>query len=114
MVAFGSDWSVSSANPLEEIEVAVTRMGWSGQTKEPSIPEEWIELRDALAAFTINAAYVNFQDDRTGSIEAGKLADLIVLDRNLFNLKPEQISEVKILLTLLGGEPVHGAWSLGG
>jgi hypothetical protein len=114
VVAFGSDWSVSSANPLEEIEVAVTRMGWSGQTKEPFIPEERIELRDALAAFTINAAYVNFQDDRTGSIETGKLADLIVLDRDLFNLKPDQISEAKVLLTLLGGKPVHGDWSLGG
>jgi predicted amidohydrolase YtcJ len=113
VVAFGSDWSVSSANPLEEIEVAVTRMGWNGQTKEPFIPEERIDLRDALAAFTINAAYVNFQDDRTGSIEPGKLADLIVLDKNLFNLKPEQISEAKVLLSLLGGKPVHGDWSLG-
>jgi hypothetical protein len=110
VVAFGSDWSVSSANPLDEIEVAVTRTGWSGdeQDLEPFLPEERIDLRDAIAAFTINAAYVNFQEDRTGSIEAGKLADLIVLDRNLFAIEPRQISESRVLLTLLGGKPVHG------
>jgi predicted amidohydrolase YtcJ len=113
VVAFGSDWSVTSANPLEEIEVAVTRMGAHGETKAPFIPEERIDLRDAIAAFTLNAAYVNFQEDRTGSIEEGKLADLVVLDRNLFAIPPEQISEVKVLLTLFGGRPVHGDTSLG-
>src|SRR5207249_4506717 len=114
VVAFGSDWSVSSANPLEELEVAVTRMGSNGETKEPFIPEERIDLPEALAAFTINAAYVNFQDDKTGSIEPGKLADLIVLDRNLFTIKPEAISDAKVVLTLLGGSPVHGDFSLTG
>ena len=114
IVAFGSDWSVSSANPLEELEVAVTRMGSNGETKEPFIPEERIDLPEALAAFTINAAYVNFQDDKTGSIEPGKLADLIVLDRNLFTIKPEAISDAKVVLTLLGGSPVHGDFSLTG
>ena len=108
VLAFGSDWSVSSANPLEELEVAVTRMGEKGQTKEPFLPEERIDLRDALAAFTIGSAYVNFQDDRTGSLEVGKLADLIVLDRNLFAIRPEEISEARVLLTLFGGRPVHG------
>jgi len=112
VVAFGSDWSVSSANPLEEIEVAVTRMGWSGQTTTPFLAEERIDLRDAIAAFTLNAAYVNFQDDRTGSIETGKLADLVVLDRNLFAIPPEQVSESKVLLTLLGGKPVYGDFTL--
>jgi predicted amidohydrolase YtcJ len=112
VVAFGSDWSVSSANPLEEIEVAVTRMGPAGETRTPFIPEERIDLRDALAAFTLNAAYVNFQDDRTGSIEEGKLADLVVLDRNLFAIPPDQISGARVLLTLLGGKPVFGDWSL--
>jgi len=115
VLAFGSDWSVSSANPLEELEVAVTRMGPHGETKEPFIPEERIDLGDALAAFTIGAAYVNFQGDRTGSIETGKLADLIVLDRNLFAIRPEEISEARVLLTLFGGKPVHGDLaSLGG
>ena len=89
-------------------------MGALGDTKEPFIPEERIDLPEALAAFTINAAYVNFQNDKTGSIEPGKLADLIVLDHNLFNVRPEAISDAKVVLTLLGGQPVHGDFSLAG
>ncbi|HXH29012.1 MAG TPA: amidohydrolase, partial [Candidatus Polarisedimenticolia bacterium] len=108
VVAFGSDWSVSSANPLEELEVAVTRMGPNGETKEPFIPEERIDLADALAAFTIGSAYVNFQDKTTGSIERGKLADLIVLDHNLFAIEPTRISDTRVLLTLFGGKAVYG------
>jgi predicted amidohydrolase YtcJ len=79
-----------------------------GSGGEPFIPEERINLRDAIAAFTINAAYVNFQEDSTGSIEPGKLADLIVVDRNLFEIDPTELSDAKVLLTLLGGQPVHG------
>ena len=112
VIAFGSDWSVSSANPLEELEVAVTRMGPNGETKTPYLPDERIDLRDALAAFTLDAAYVNHQEDRTGSIEVDKLADLIVLDRNLFAIPPAQISDTKVLLTLFGGKPIFGDWSL--
>jgi len=111
VVAFGSDWSVSSANPLEEMEVAVRRADWTKPDAAPFLPDERIDLRDAIAAFTINAAYVNFHDDRTGSIEPGKLADLVVLDRNLFAVDPNQISDAKVLLTLLGGTPVYGDWN---
>jgi predicted amidohydrolase YtcJ len=108
VVAFGSDWYVSTANPLEEIEVAITRKGPADEDWEVFIPEERIALRDALAAFTINAAYVNHREDRTGSIEVGKLADLIVVDRNLFAIDPAEISESRVILTLVGGEVVHG------
>jgi hypothetical protein len=108
MIAFGSDWSVSSANPYEEIEVAVRRA-------DPAIPDggvfqpaERIRLPEAIAAFTINAAYVNGIEDETGSLEAGKAADLVVLDRNLFAIDPRDISETRALLTLLDGKPVHG------
>ena len=71
-------------------------------------PSEAIGLPEAIAAFTINAAYTNRIDDRTGSIEVGKLADLIVLDRNLFEIPAAEISEAKPLVTLLEGKPVHG------
>ncbi len=111
VVAFGSDWSVSSANPLEEMEVAVRRADWKKSDAATFLPDERIDLRDAIAAFTINSAYVNFQEDRTGSIEVGKLADLVVLDRNLFAIDANQISEAKVLMTLLGGKPVYGDWS---
>lgn len=107
-VAFGSDWSVSTANPLPQIEVAVTRADPEDDAGAPFIPEERIDLADAIAAFTINAAYVNHLDLQTGSIETGKYADLIVLDRNLFDIDPREISEARVLLTLFAGQPVHG------
>ncbi len=107
--AMGSDWSVSSVNPLDGIEVAITRQSPEGPTAsdKPFIPEERIELKDALAAYTIGSAYVTFRDRETGSIEPGKLADIIVLDQNLFTIPPAQLSEVKVLLTLLGGKEVY-------
>jgi len=108
VVAFGSDWSVTSVNPLEGIEVAVRRANWTRPEEKPFMPDERIDLKDAIAAFTINAAYVNFQEKRTGSIEPGKLADLVVLNRNLFAIDPSQISETRVVLTLFGGRPVHG------
>jgi predicted amidohydrolase YtcJ len=108
VVAFGSDWSVSSANPLEEIEVAVTRMGALGETRTPFLPSERIALPEAIAAFTINAAYVNRHETETGSIEVGKLADLAILDRNLFDIPATEISDAKVLVTLFEGKAVHG------
>jgi predicted amidohydrolase YtcJ len=108
VVAFGSDWSVSSANPFEEMETAITRMGALGDTKTPWMPEERITLPEALAAFTINAAYTNRDEKNTGSLEVGKVANLAVLDRNLFEIPPADISDTKVLLTLFEGKPVHG------
>ena len=108
MIAFGSDWSVSTANPFPQIETAITRLSATGEDYPVLLPEERIDLQSAIAAFTINAAFLNKHDDETGSIEVGKLADLIVLDQNLFQIEPAGISETKILLTLFGGEPVHG------
>lgn len=108
VVAFGSDWYVSSANPLEEIQVAVTRMGPVGETRTPFLPGERINLPEALAAFTINAAYTNRLEKTTGSIEVGKDADLIVLDHNLFAVPATEIDKAKVLVTLFAGRPVHG------
>jgi predicted amidohydrolase YtcJ len=107
-IAFGSDWAVSSANPLEGIEVAVTRVDPFLHKGDAFLPEQAISLEDAIEAYTLNSAYVNFLDDKTGSIEVGKYADLIVLDKNLFDIPVTEISEVKVLLTLLEGNPVYG------
>jgi len=108
LLAFGSDWPVSTPNPFVQIETAITRQSPLGEPTEPLSPAERIDLETALAAFTINGAFVNHQEDQTGSIEVGKLADLIVIDRNLFEIAPEEISETSVLVTLLGGQLVHG------
>jgi len=112
-IAFGSDWSVSSANPYWQIETAVLRKDPTLDPMEavdaPALyPQERIDLASAIAAFTINAAFVNRLEDLTGSIEVGKYADLVVLDQNLFEIAPEAISETKALLTLFAGKAVHG------
>jgi predicted amidohydrolase YtcJ len=112
MIVFGSDWYVTTPNPFPQIETAVTRQDAYGEVEGVLEPSEKIGLHDAIAAFTINAAFVNSQDDTTGSIEVGKLADLIVIDRNLFSIDPQEISEAKVELTLFGGRVVHG--DLGG
>jgi predicted amidohydrolase YtcJ len=108
VVAFGSDWSVSSANPLEEIQVAVTRMDPAGGSTQPFLPQERIALPEALAAFTINAAWVNRLEKETGSIEVGKRADLVVLDHDLFAIPPTEIARTRVLVTLFDGRAVHG------
>jgi predicted amidohydrolase YtcJ len=106
MIVGGSDWSVTTMNPLDAIEVAVTHRAL-GDTRSPVYcPSQRIPLALALAAYTHNGAWVNFEEDATGRIEVGKLADLIVLDRNLFKIPPSEIHKARVLLTMLGGKPV--------
>ena len=105
VVSGGSDWSVSSLNPLDAIEVGITHRD-PGDRRPPWHPAERVELPAMLALYTINAAYANHQERETGSIELGKLADLVVLDRNLFELPPEQIHEARVTWTLLEGKTV--------
>jgi predicted amidohydrolase YtcJ len=108
-IAFGSDWSVSTANPFPQIEVAVTRADPTGDVEGTLVPEQAITLEEAIVAFTINAAFVNRLDKESGSLEVGKSADLAVLDRNLFEVDPQDISETRVILTMLEGEVVYEA-----
>ena len=107
VLAMGSDWSVSSPDPLLEMELAVERV-WheSRGQKEPLLPDERIELMDALAAFTAGSAYVNHLDE-TGTLEVGKLADLAVLDRDLFDRGAGAIGEARVVGTFVDGAAVH-------
>jgi predicted amidohydrolase YtcJ len=106
MVVFGSDWPVSSMNPLEILPVSITRRDSSAGPGPAWIPEERISLACALAACTIRGAYLSFRDRETGSIESGKLADLVVLDRNLFDVAPWEIHQAKVRFTLVEGQVV--------
>jgi hypothetical protein len=107
VVACGSDWSVSSMNPIDAMQVAVTRRGLEDSTGTVWIPQEIVGLPAMLAGYTINGAYVNFEETETGSIEVGKSADLIVLDRNLFEIPVHTIHRAKVLLTLLEGKEIY-------
>jgi len=103
VVAGGSDWSVSSLNPLDAIEVAITRRGARAPAGPAWLPDERANLPVMLAAYTINAAYASYHERESGSLKVGKQADLIVVDQDLFSIPAEQISESRVLLTLLDG-----------
>ena len=107
VIVGGSDWSVTSINPLEAIQVGLTRTDPDDPSAEPLCPEQALELGDLIAAYTINGAYGMHQEKQTGSIEVGKWADLVILEKNLFEVKPEQIGKVPVLMTMLGGEIVY-------
>ncbi len=114
MLAMGSDWSVSSPNPLEEIHVAVNRVmppnyPYGANRGEVFLPEERLDLETSIAAFTIGSAFVNHLDRETGSIEVGKLADMAVIDRNLFAHPPGEIAEARCQMTFVEGERVFTA-----
>lgn len=107
-VAYGSDWSVASANPLEGIEVALTRRDPGATQAEQLAPDERVTLEQAIRSYTLNSAYAIHKDNVTGSIETGKSADLVVLDRDLFRIPVNEIAKTQVLLTLFAGDAVHG------
>jgi predicted amidohydrolase YtcJ len=111
-LAAGSDWPVSTPDPLQAIHVGVHRTPPPGYvygvaSEEPFLPSERITLPQAIRAYTMGSAYVNHLDDRTGSIEVGKLADLVVLSDDLFEL--DSPARARVLLTLVGGRVVYEA-----
>jgi len=105
-LAMGSDWGVSSPDPLLQMEVAVTRTDPSDRDGRPLDAAEALDLPTALAAFTRGSAYVD-HDDEAGTIEPGKRADLAVLNRNPFEREAGPIGEVRVELTIAGGRVVH-------
>ncbi len=106
MVAGGSDWAVSTMNPLVAIETAIRRSDPDDEIDGTLNEDEKMDLTEMLKAYTINGAYLMHQDHLTGSIEIGKYADLIILEENLFEIPHENIGEVKVIQTLLEGETV--------
>jgi predicted amidohydrolase YtcJ len=105
-IAMGSDWSVTTANPLEQMEVAVNRIDPAHRSNAPFLPEQRLTLAQALSGFTLGTAYVNHDDDQSGSIEVGKRADLAVLDRNVVTAPVTELSDASVELTLSSGRVV--------
>jgi hypothetical protein len=109
-LAFGSDWSVAPATPLEGIYAAVTRRTLDDRNPDGWVPAQKITVEEALRAYTTGGAYASFDEARKGSLTAGKLADLVMIDRDLFKIPPEQIREAKVVATVVGGKVVSGGW----
>jgi hypothetical protein len=109
VVAAGSDWSVSSLNPLEAMQVAVTRQDPQNPAGKPWLPAELIDLASVIEAYTINGAYLTHQEKHRGSIEVGKIADLVVLDQDLFKIPVHNIAKTKVVMTLIDGKIVYSS-----
>jgi predicted amidohydrolase YtcJ len=109
VLAFGSDWPVVTLNPWPGVQNALTRKTTEGDPPGGFVPQERISLEDTIKAYTLNAAFAGHREKTEGSIEPSKLADLIVLDRDLFKIDPSNVADTKVLLTLVGGKVVYQA-----
>lgn len=108
--AISSDWAVSTLNPFEIMQVAITRQNpEDGPSGECFVPEERLDVESVVKGYTTNAAAAAWRSEDTGSLSPGKCADLIVLDRDIYRVPPHEIGGTQVLLTLLGGEEVHRA-----
>jgi predicted amidohydrolase YtcJ len=105
-LAFGSDWYVAPPTPMEGIYAAVTRRTLDGKNPGGWVPQQKITVEESLRAYTIDAAYAAFDESKLGSLEPGKLADVVVLRKNLFEVPPEEINAVPIRMTIVGGSVV--------
>jgi predicted amidohydrolase YtcJ len=108
VLAFGSDWTVAPLNPLLGIKAAVTRQTLDGKHPEGWLPEEKLTLDEAIRAFTVGSAFAEFTETVKGTLAPGKLADVVMLDRDLYRLKPEEIDQARVVLTLMDGRVVFG------
>ncbi|MEO8422442.1 MAG: amidohydrolase [Actinomycetota bacterium] len=108
-LAGGSDWPVSTPNPLLEMEVAVTRVDPGEREAEPFLPDQRLTLTQAFDAFTMGSATVNHDEEEAGSIEVGKRADLAVLDRDVFAPDAAPLGDARVVLTIAAGRVVHEA-----
>jgi predicted amidohydrolase YtcJ len=105
-LAFGTDWDVAPLNPMLTIYAAVTRATLDGKHPNGWFPEQKLTVAEAVAAYTMGSAYAEFQEREKGSITVGKLADMVLLDSDIFTVPPEAIRRVRVVTTIVGGDVV--------
>jgi predicted amidohydrolase YtcJ len=108
-LAFGSDWPVAPLEPLMGIYAAVTRRTLDNRNPTGWIPEQKISVAEAVHAYTVGAAYAQFGEKRKGSLEAGKLADLVVLSRDIFHIDSNELQNTRVDLTVFDGRVLYDA-----
>jgi predicted amidohydrolase YtcJ len=105
-LAFGTDWTVAPLNPLLSIYAAVTRRTLDGKHPTGWIPDQKISVEEAVHAYTVGSAHAEFQENDKGTIASGKLADIVMLSRDIFKIDPAEIEKVRVVLTLMDGRVV--------
>jgi predicted amidohydrolase YtcJ len=106
-LAFGSDWPVVTLNPWKGVQTAVTRKTHEGKPEGGFVPQEAVSVQDTIKAYTLGAAFAARRDQQEGSLEAGKFADLIMVDQDLFSVPAAEIDRTEVVLTMVGGKIVY-------
>ena len=106
-MCFGTDWYVAPLNPLLGIYAAVTRRTLDNKNPDGWIPEQMISVEDAIKCYTINSAYASFEENIKGTIETGKLADLIILSDDILTIDPIKIKDAKVEMTMFDGKIIY-------
>jgi len=107
IIAGGSDWPVSPPTPLEGIYGAVTRRTLDEKQPNGWIPEQKISVEEALRCYTYNAAFAEFEETHKGTLQVGKLADIVILDADIFKIAPEKIRDMHVVKTIVGGKIIY-------
>ena len=107
--AFGSDWPIVTLNPFEGIQTAVTRQTTDGTPKEGFVPSQRLTVAQAVEGYTLGAAFAGHREKTEGSIAAEKAADIIIVNRNIFEIDPHAIGDTKVVVTIVGGKIVYDA-----
>lgn len=107
VVSFGTDWPVVDLNPMLGLYAAVTRRTDDGKNPNGWLPEQKLTIEEAIKSYTINSAYAAFQENVKGSIEPGKLADMVVLSNDILTIDPVKIKDVKVDMTIFDGKIVY-------
>jgi hypothetical protein len=103
---FGSDWPVVTINAWPGMQVAVTRQDFDGRPPGGWIPQQRLQISDVVYAYTMGGTYAMHRENEEGSVKAGKLADLILVSQNIFEVEPRKIAETRVVLTMVGGKVV--------
>jgi predicted amidohydrolase YtcJ len=112
-LAFGTDWPVAPLDPMLTLYAATTRATLDGKNPQGWFPEQKLTIQEAIAAYTMGSAYAEFQEHDKGSIEPGKLADMVLLSQDVMTIAPAAIRETHILKTWVGGAEVYDSESTG-
>jgi predicted amidohydrolase YtcJ len=108
-LAFGSDWTVAPLDPLLGVYAAVTRRTLDGKNPQGWVPEQKITVEEAVRAYTFGSAYAEFAETVKGTIAPGMLADIVILDRDIFRIDPAEIEKTKVRVTIVDGRVVYEA-----